>query len=288
MVPKLIIHGGCGRFENRKFKIRNYDEKLRPILEKSYAKLLKKDAKTAVVFAMHLLEDESVFNAGYGSKLQQDGAARMSAAFMDGTNGRFSAVVNVENVRHPIDIARILNRRKHTVIAGKPAEAFARKEAIPEFDPVAPHRLQEHLEKKAGETGTCGVVAIDSKGRICVATSTGGIGYEVPGRVGDSPTIAGTYASAFCGVSCTGIGEHIINQAVAAGIVVRVNDGADLQTTADRVIAEGNDKKYRFGFIALDHRGNLVVEQTKNTTVLAAWHDGEQMKTFLDTKRKNP
>lgn len=281
MTPKLIIHGGCGRFEGRHARLQDYETRLARILEKSYARLVKKDAKAAVVYAMRLLEDEEVFNAGYGSKLQSDGTARMSASYMDGLSGKFSAVINVENVRHPIDIAKILNRRKHTVIAGSPAEAFARKVDIPVFNPVAPHRLEEHLARKSGETGTCGVVALDSSGRICAATSTGGIGYEVPGRVGDSPTVAGNYASGHCGVSCTGIGEHIINLAVAARIVTQVDDHQRLDEAVARVVSLGNERKSRFGLIALDAEGHIQVGQTQGVVVLAAWHDGTAPSTFL-------
>lgn len=281
MTPRLVIHGGCGRFEGSHASMQDYDLKLRVVLESTYARLLKRDARNAVIHAMRLLEDEEAFNAGYGSKLQQDGAVRMSAAFMDGREGRFSAVINVENVRHPIELARILNGRKHTVIAGSPAESFARKESIPVFNPIAPHRLREHLEKKSGETGTCGVIARDAAGRICAATSTGGIGYEVPGRVGDTPTVAGTYASASCGVSCTGIGEHIVNLAVAARLVTQVEDGGDLRKQVDAVISKGNERGYRFGLIALDAHGNIAVGQTRGVTVLAAWHDGETSQSFL-------
>lgn len=258
-----------------------YDEALRSVIDSSYPVLCKSGARTACIHAMRLLEDEALFNAGYGSKLQRDGTARMSAAFMDGRAGRFSGVINVENVRHPIDIAQILNRRKHTVLAGQPAELFARSEQIPAFDPVTPHRLKEHQKRKRGETGTCGVVALGKDGRICVATSTGGIGYEVPGRVGDSPTVAGNYASSDCGVSCTGIGEHIINLAVAAKVSARVEDGQALGDVVDRLITEGNERSYRFGMIALDQAGCLKVGQTRNVTVLAAWHDGESVGSFL-------
>ena len=281
MTPKLIIHGGCGKFEGQHSSYLQYDEALRKIVTKGYARLAAKGARAAVIYTMRLLEDEAMFNAGYGSKLQEDGTARMSAAFMDGEKGRFSGVINVENVRNPINIAKILNTRKHTVIAGTPAEAFARKVAIPVFNPITPHRLKEHLSKRKGESGTCGVVALDEHGVICVATSTGGIGYEVPGRVGDTPTVAGTYASRACGVSCTGVGEHIVNQAVASRIVTIVDSSGELREAAETVINEGNRRKSRFGLIALDHNGTIHVGQTQKVTVLAAWHNGAQVSSFL-------
>lgn len=282
MIPKLIIHGGCGKFEGSHASVNQYDQALRKILRRSYRKLLNNSAREACVFGMRLLENEPMFNAGYGSKLQSDGTVRMSAAFMDGHKGKFSGVINVEDVQHPVDIARILNNRKHTVIAGRPAVKFARKEKIPKFDPVTPHRLEEHENMKEGDTGTCGIVALDSKGRICVATSTGGIGYEVPGRVGDTPTVAGTYANRYCGVSCTGIGEHIINLAVAAKIASKIEDGMTLADAVKRVIAQGNTAKSRFGLIALDANGQIVMGQTRQVTTLAAWHDGMDEHTFAD------
>ena len=282
MIPKLIIHGGCGKFEGNHASIDQYDQALREILRRSYRKLLKKSAREVCVFGMRLLEDEPMFNAGYGSKLQSDGTVRMSAAFMDGYKGKFSGVINVEDVQHPVEIARILNNRKHTVIAGRPAVKFARREKIPKFDPVAPHRLEEHESMKEGETGTCGIVALDCNGRICVATSTGGIGYEVPGRVGDTPTVAGTYANKHCGVSCTGIGEHIINLAVASKIASKVEDGMPLSDAVNGVIAQGNLVKSRFGLIALDAMGQIVMGQTRQVTTLAAWHDGVDERTFAD------
>jgi len=288
IIPKLIIHGGCGRYEGEHARVQDYETKLKTILDSAYSRLVKKDAKSAVVFAMRLLEDEELFNAGYGSKLQRDGTARMSASFMNGNLGRFSAVINVENVRHPIDIAKMLNRQKHTVIAGAPAESFARKKSVPVFNPVAPHRLEEHFAQKSGETGTCGVVALDSSGLICVATSTGGIGYEVPGRVGDSPTVAGNYASKHCGVSCTGIGEHIINLAVAARVVTQVDDGQSLNKAVNGVIRMGNDRKCRFGLISIDSSGAIKVGQTRGVNVLAAWHDGTRIETFLTNSSHSP
>ena len=280
MKPKLIIHGGSGRQEGTHASMKKYREALAPIVANTYKVLSRKGARAACFHGIRLLENEDIFNAGYGSKLQRDGAARMSASFMDGYTGKFSAVINVENVQHPVDIARILNNRKHTVLAGSPAEAFARKEDMKPFDPVTPHRLKEHRRKLRGETGTCGIVTLDSKLRICVATSTGGIGYEVPGRVGDSPTVAGNYANKFCGISCTGIGENIINLAVAATIAAKVEDGHSLNAVVDAIVQKGIERKYRFGLIAIDCFGNIITSQTRNVTVLAAWHDGNNVHLF--------
>ncbi|MDE5018981.1 isoaspartyl peptidase/L-asparaginase, partial [Francisella tularensis subsp. holarctica] len=77
---------------------------------------------------------------------------------------------------------------------------------------------------KKGYTGTKGVVALDSKGKFCAVTSAGGAGCDYPGRVGDSPTVAGNFASECVGMACTGRGEQLVNLAGAAKCATRVNE----------------------------------------------------------------
>ena len=97
-------------------------------------------------------------------------------------------------------------------------------------------RWDEHLRAQKGKTGTVGVVALDRYGNIVAGTSTGGIGGEIPGRVSDSPTIAGNYANKFAGISATGIGEQIVNLGAAVKIATRVEDGMDLKSAVDKTI----------------------------------------------------
>ena len=278
--PFLVIHGGCGRFEGAGISFHDYDEKLREIVSRGYECLGDQSASETTRFVMRLLENEEIFNSGTGSKLQRDGQARMSAAFMDGSEKRFSAVINVENIQHPIELAYHLQEEKHTVLAGPPATEFAREQDFNPHDPVTQYRLEEHESRFTGDTGTCGAVVVDSEGRICVGTSTGGIGYEVPGRVGDSPTVAGTYANGMCAVSCTGIGEHIINEAVAASIVTRFSDGLPLEEAVEKTIRNGDQKGYHFGLISATVDGEICVRQTESATVLYALYDERGLETF--------
>ena len=87
-------------------------------------------------------------------------------------------------------------------------------------------------------TGTVGCVAIDQEGKLAVATSTGGKGFEIPGRISDSATVAGNYANEFCGVSMTGVGEDIVSNATAVKIVTRVTDGMSLEKAFDKTFKE--------------------------------------------------
>ena len=216
---QLVIHGGAGSLEGKTAKAQNIHKSLCRIWEKTFELLKKKTAEDAVIHGIRLLEDDPVFNAGTGSKLQADGEVRMSAALMDGVKNRFSGVINVQNIRSPIEAAALLSKEKNKVLSADQATEFCRKHGFDEHDPVTPIRLKEYEQKCGGMHGTVGIVALDNKGSIIAGTSTGGIGHEIPGRVSDSPTVAGTYASSKAGVSCTGVGEQITQQATAAKTV---------------------------------------------------------------------
>ena len=125
----LIIHGGAGAREGAHASDERYRESLRRILSLAWEVLESSGARAAVLYAVRLLEDDPLFNAGLGSRLQSDGVARMSAAIMDGDAGRFSGVINVEAVRHPIDVADALGGERYRVLAGEHATRYSGSEA---------------------------------------------------------------------------------------------------------------------------------------------------------------
>lgn len=283
-MQKVIIHGGCGARESAAVSFNQYHEHLLPIIEKTYAYLAKTDnAIESALFAARLLEDDPIFNAGTGSRVQQDGEIRMSASIMDSIHNKFAAVINIQNVQHPADVAHSLMKQHHSILAGDEVTKFAHEKlGIKEYNPMTPLRYEEYLEAKKGLTGTIGVVVLDNNGAVCAITSTGGVGFEIPGRVGDSPTVAGNFASGVMGISCTGIGEHIVNQAVAAKVHTRVKDGMSLKKAVEISIKESDELGDYVGLIALDHQGNLSVGSTKIAQTLYAYHDGESVHTFLE------
>ncbi len=280
---QLVIHGGAGSLEGKTAEAQSIHQSLSRIWEETFELLKKKSAKEAVIHGIRLLEDDPVFNAGTGSKLQADGEVRMSAALMDGVKNRFSGVINVQNIRFPIEAAALLSKEKNKVLSADQATEFCRKHGFDEHDPVTPARLQEY-EKKCSELhGTVGIVALDKKGRITAGTSTGGTGHEIPGRVSDSPTVAGTYASSKAAVSCTGIGEQITQQAAAAKIVTRVEDGMSLHEAVSKTLMESNNFNYSFGLISLDADGQIEVGKTAALgEVYYAYHNGEGIETFYN------
>jgi len=280
---KLVIHGGAGSLEGKTAQAQNIHQSLCIIWEKTFEILKEKNAKEAVIHGIRLLEDDPVFNAGTGSKLQADGKVRMSAALMDGVKNKFSGVINVQNIRFPIEAAALLSKEKNSVLSADQATNFCRIHGFDEHDPITHSRLQEYEQKSNGSHGTVGIVALDNKGNIIAGTSTGGIGNEIPGRVSDSPTVAGTYASSKAGVSCTGIGEEITQQAVAAKIVTRVEDGMSLNGAVSKTMMESDYFNYSFGLISLDANGQIEVGKTSELgEVYYAYHNGEKIDTFYN------
>ena len=279
MKSKIIIHGGAGKLEGNFDKANQIRESLLCILNESKLVLDKTNAREAVIFAVKLLEDESLFNAGTGSKLQEDGKARMSASIMDSSSNIFSAIINIENIKNPIEVASRLKEKNNTVLASENAIKFARKLGFKVFDTKTNFRIEEFKSKKNGETGTVGAVAIDKKGMIAAATSTGGIGGEIPGRVSDSATVAGNYANKYAGVSCTGIGEHIMNFSLASKIVSKVEEKLDLQDVVKKIMLEAEELNYKFGIISIDCRGNVVVSKTTEM-IYYAYDNGKRKELF--------
>lgn len=121
--------------------------------------------------------------------------------------------------------------------------------------------------------GTVGCVALDIYGDLAAATSTGGKGFEIPGRVSDSATAAGNYVNEFAGISCTGVGEDIVSGAVAPKIVTRVTDGMTLQQATMKTLDELKPFKGFAGVIGINANGETYHADTYPYMVWAL-HDG--------------
>lgn len=238
---KLIIHGGffSESSTNQETKKAKQDA-LAEIVTLGHAYLQQHTALETVVYTVALLEDNELFNAGIGSQIQSDGKVRLSSALMDGKTEKFSGVINVEDVKNPIQIAQNLLTYDDRVLSGNGAQDFARKNGFEYFNPITAQRQAEYEAKlnQQNNKGTVGCVALDANGNLAAATSTGGKGFEIPCRVSDSATVAGNFANAHAGISCTGVGEDIVSGALAAKIVTRVTDGFSLKDAADKSFNE--------------------------------------------------
>jgi L-asparaginase len=278
---KIIIHGGffSESSTNNETKVAKQQALLR-IVRDSYNYLQNHSAVETVVYATSLLEDDELFNAGIGSQIQSDGKIRMSASLMDSTTMKMSGVINIEEVKNPIQVAEVLMTVDDRILSGEGATDFARKHGFDKFSTEIPQRRKEYEAKLASTgTGTVGCVVLDNAGQIAVATSTGGKGFEIVGRVSDSATVAGNYCNEFCGVSLTGVGEDIVSGAVAAKIVTRVTDGFSLEKAFEKTFAELKPFDGFAGAIAIDNKGNIFHQDSHPSMVFASF-DGENEEVF--------
>lgn len=278
---KIIIHGGffSESNTNNETKVAKQQALLR-IVKDSYEFLKTHSALETVVYAVSLLEDDELFNAGIGSQIQSDGKIRMSASLMDGTSQKFSGVINIEEVKNPIHVAQVLMNVDDRVLGGEGAIAFAREHGFEKFSTEIPQRKAEYEAKvKSNGQGTVGCVVLDYYGKLAVATSTGGKGFEIVGRVSDSATVAGNYVNEFCGVSLTGVGEDIVSNATAAKIVTRVTDGFSLEKAFEKTFKELKPYDGFAGAIAIDNKGNMFHQDSHPSMVFASF-DGENEEVF--------
>ena len=262
----LIIHTGAGSKPKDLERTKRIGEKLRAICEKGYRFLQNHAAMETVTKVVQELEDWPQTNAGIGSMLQSDGRARLSASVMDGRLMKFSGVINIENIKNPILVAKLLQNERDQILAGDGALKFAKKHGFKTFNPRTKDSI-EHWRtllkhKQAGKYGTVGACALDSKGCLAAATSTGGRGIEFPGRVSDSALPAGNYANSFAAISATGFGEDIIDEALASTIALRSSDGNDLGQAFETTFYEARKRNRRFAAIGVDRKSNVFWNQT--------------------------
>jgi len=269
----LVVHGGSGVIDRAD---------LRPEQDRAYRAVLAQAAEAgagvlraggaaldAVEAAIHVLENDPLFNAGRGSVFTAEGCNELDAAIMDGATRDAGAVAGVTRVRNPISAARrVMENSPHVLLIGRGADAFSEAQGLASVDPsyffvetrwqalekqlrregrpiparpAGADRDERHaaLAHDEGKRGTVGCVARDAQGHVAAGTSTGGVTGKSWGRVGDSPLIgAGTYASdASAAVSGTGEGEYFIRLSVARTIAALVElKGLSLQAAVDEVV----------------------------------------------------
>jgi beta-aspartyl-peptidase (threonine type) len=276
----LAIHGGAGPIPAQALtpeRDKQFRAALQLALDAGHEVLESGGASLdAVTTAVRILENDPLFNAGRGAALTRDGAAELDAAVMEGSTQRAGAVASVRHVRNPVDLARrVMEKSRHVLLVGAGAEEFALEEGL-ELVPNSYFRTAERLQQLESEQrgervsdlipshGTVGAVALDGKGDLAAATSTGGMTNKRQGRVGDSPIIgAGTYAkNGVCAVSATGHGEFFIRAVAAYHICAAVEyRGLSLEEAA-REMLHGILRRLggQGGIIGIDSGGHIVMD----------------------------
>jgi N4-(beta-N-acetylglucosaminyl)-L-asparaginase len=222
------------------------------------------DVLDSVIAGVNIVEldplDDSV---GYGGLPNADGVVQLDSSCMHGPKKRAGAVAALEGVRTPSLVAKaVMENTDHHLLVGKGAQTFARnmgfkieddlntensrrkwlewkRKIDPEhyLDPKkraeAGHRaalemLAEGLIREENLHGTINCNGINSRGDICGVTTTSGLSWKMPGRVGDSPILgAGLYVDGAVGAAgSTGRGEANLYNLCSFLIVEEMRRGA--------------------------------------------------------------
>jgi len=293
----VIVHGGAGG-ENHPVQ----SEALAKAAMAGYSALSggHLDAVERAVIAM---EDDPLFNAGYGSVLNLAGEVEMDAAVFDGSTVRCGAVAAIRDVRNPVRVARlVMEETQHALLAGEGAIRFAREQGLESFEPVTEkqklawekailaHQRGEQPDICAltgGESGSCdtvGCIAVKN-GLVAAASSTGGVLLKLPGRVGDTGVIgAGIYAAPQGAVVCTGLGEIFIRRNIAAWTVNLLNQGVNVHDAARAAIHRLTGSGATGGVLVADAEGNAAAVYNSAVFPVAMVVNGQLISGFTPIK----
>ena len=212
-------------------------EKARQLIDKG------SDALDAVIAAVNIVEDDpNDMSVGLGGLPNADGEVELDASVMHGPSHRAGAVAALKNIKNPSSVAKVvMDRTDHVLLVGEGALKFAKmhgfkeedlltdqsreewvrwKETLSnEDDYLPPHTIEdrdigEGIRKVLQTYGTINCLGLDLKGNLSGVTTTSGLSYKIPGRVGDSPIIgAGLYVDNEIGAAgSTGRGEaNLVN-----------------------------------------------------------------------------
>jgi len=294
--PAIVIHGGAGNYLETTTPTARQErgDRLLEVARAGLDALMSKGGAHGVLTAIDEMENDPRFNAGRGAKLQRDGKARVSAAFMNGSLMRLSSVYNAEGAEHPGRLAFALQDLRDRNLDGFGARLLMGQLGVQAADLYTERTLARwqkllddgeegdregaigdsgvdghNLAVDAGivlpedgvdptrRYGTVGAVGRDESGHLWACTSTGGRGHEHPGRISDSPTPSGTYACDQIAISATGYGEQIIDLNLCGRIATRVIDGMSLRQALHRSFEEVVRIKGEIGVIAITADGSI-------------------------------
>lgn len=292
----IAIHGGAGAIAKANMtpeKEARYKAKLTEATDAGYDILAAGGSSLdAINKAVNILEDSPLFNAGKGAVYTYDGTHELDASIMDGRDKQAGAVSGVKHIKNPINLARlVMTESVHVMLSGQGAEEFALEQGMAlinnsHFDTDKRYKSLLRAKKKLKalkdksnnnkdyqanyrqldgryKMGTVGAVAVDKKGNVAAATSTGGMTAKRYGRIGDSPVIgAGTWAdNKSCAVSATGHGEYFIRYSVASDICARVRYQGKSIVEASREVIFGPmfTAGGTGGVIVVDTKGNIAL-----------------------------
>lgn len=242
------------------------------------------------------LEDNPLFNAGFGSVLNHEGYVETDASVMNGENGGFGSVAALKSIRHTISVAKkVMEDTENILLAGDGALKFAIDSGFKAESCIAPAQLESWLKaSKMGynvmdnefslNTGmprggdTVGCVLLDDNGNLAAGNSTGGLFLKRPGRVGDAPFIGGgIFSSKYCAVVCTGSGEAFAKTLTAKYIDDCIREGMCPADAGRKAIKRMHDATGKAGgVLILDYKGKTAAVHNCTCMPAAVMNGGKQ------------
>lgn len=214
----------------------------------------------------------------------RDGVLTLDASIMAG-DGRCGAVAALEDIAHPVSVARrVMERTPHVMLVGEGAQQFAvaqgfektplltdeARKAWREWLQASEYRPEINAERRqrpgdSSNHDTLGILALGADGKLAGACTTSGMAWKMHGRVGDSPIIgAGLYVDDEAGAAtASGVGEEMIRNAAAFLVVELMRQGRSpmdaCREAIDRVVRKRPEasKTLQVCFLALSRHGEV-------------------------------
>jgi isoaspartyl peptidase/L-asparaginase-like protein (Ntn-hydrolase superfamily) len=217
--------------------------------------------------------DPNVPSVGYGGTPDEDGHVTLDACIMN-SKGDAGAVAFLQNIKHPISVARkVMERSDHVFLVGEGALRFARAHGFKEENLLTDAARKKWLHWKETFSDkddwgpqenhdTISLLAQDRNGDLAGACTTSGLSFKIHGRVGDSPIIgAGLYVDNDVGAAgATGRGEAVIKTAGSFLVVEYMRQGYDPSAACEaalkRIIKQHNgNPNFNVAYVALRKDG---------------------------------
>jgi len=222
--------------------------------------------------------DPNVTSVGKGGTPDASGKVTLDACIMDET-GRAGSVSYLQKIKHPISVARlVMEKTPHVMLSGKGALKFALRNGFEKERLLTSSRRKAWKKWKKEQKefnavinienvnqdnhDTIGMLAIDKNGRVSGACTTSGLGYKMPGRVGDSPIIgAGLFVDGdIGGATATGSGELVMKTVGSFLVVELMRNGMSptraCEEAVKRIVNKIPDyEEHQIGYIALNVKG---------------------------------